>query len=77
MLKVYEYTKCPRIAASHVLDCMSTLQQKGFKVSPLKNRNGMQLAATVAAAKAGTGAINSKDVLMWAKKSQGFRCWIK
>lgn len=66
MLKVYEYTKCPRMQL-HMFGLYVTLQQKGFKVSPLKNRNGMQLAATVAAAKAGTGAINSKDVLMWAK----------
>ena len=66
MLKIYEYTKCPRMQL-HMYGLYVTLQQKGFKVSPLKNRNGMQLAATIAAAKAGTGAINSKDVLMWAK----------
>jgi Archaeal ADP-dependent phosphofructokinase/glucokinase len=66
MLKVYDYTKCPRMQL-HMFGLYVTLQQKGFKVTPLQNRNGMQLAATVAAAKAGTGAINSKDVLMWAK----------
>ncbi|NOU59069.1 ADP-dependent glucokinase/phosphofructokinase [Marinifilum caeruleilacunae] len=69
MLKVYEYTQCPRMQL-HMFGLYVTLQQKGFKVSPIQNRDGMQLAATVAAAKAGTGAINSKDVLMWAKDHQ-------
>lgn len=66
MLKIYEYTKCPRMQL-HMFGLYVTLQEKGFKVTPVQNRNGMQLAATIAAAKAGTGAINSKDVLMWAK----------
>ncbi len=66
MLKIYEYTKCPRMQL-HMFGLYVTLQEKGFKVTPLQNRDGMQLAATVAAAKAGTGAINTKDVLMWAK----------
>lgn len=65
MLKIYEYTGCPRMQL-HMFGLYVTLQKKGFKVSPLQNRNGMQLAATVAAAKAGTGAIDTKDVLMWA-----------
>lgn len=66
MLKIYEYTKCSRMQL-HMFGLYVTLQEKGFKVNPLKNRNGMQLAATVAAAKAGTGAIDAKDVLLWAK----------
>lgn len=65
MLKVYEYTKCPRLQL-HMFGLYVTLQKKGFSVTPEQNRNGMQLAAVIAAAKAGTGAINSKDVLMWA-----------
>lgn len=69
MLKIYEYTKCPRMQL-HMFGLYLTLQQKGFKVSPLQNRNGMQLAATVAAAKAGTGAINTKEVLLWAKNHE-------
>ena len=47
-----------------------TLQRKGFKLSALQNRNGMQLAAVVAAAKAGTGAINNKNVILWAKDKE-------
>ncbi len=65
MLKVREYTKCPRLQL-HMFGLYITLQNKGFKISPEKNRNGMQLAAVVAAAKAGTGAIHDKDVLLWA-----------
>lgn len=65
MLKIYEYTGCPRLQL-HMFGLYLTLQRKGFKVSPMQNRDGMQLAATVAAAKAGTGAINTKDVLLWA-----------
>ena len=66
MLKIREYTNCSRMQL-HMFGLYLTLQEKGFKVSPLQNRNGMQLAATVAAAKAGTGAIDNKDVLLWAK----------
>lgn len=66
MLKIYEYTECPRMQL-HMFGLYLTLQKKGFRISPIQNRNGMQLAATVAAAKAGTGAINTKDVLLWAQ----------
>lgn len=66
MLKVYEYTKCPRLQL-HMFGLYITLQEKGAVLSAEKNRNGMQLAAVIAAAKAGTGSINEKDVLLWAK----------
>jgi len=66
MLKIYEYTRCPRLQL-HMFGLYLTIQKKGFKVSPMQNRDGMQLAATIAAAKAGTGAINTKDVLLWAQ----------
>lgn len=66
MLKVFEYAKTPRLQL-HMFGLYITLQKKGFKVSAEQNRNGMQLAAVIAAAKAGTGAINSHDVLLWAK----------
>ncbi|MDA3809793.1 MAG: hypothetical protein PF518_05610 [Spirochaetaceae bacterium] len=69
MLKVFEYTKCPRLQL-HMFGLYITLQKKGFSISPLQNRNGMQLAAVVAAAKAGTGAINQKSVLLWAKDKE-------
>lgn len=66
MLKIYQYTNCSRMQL-HMFGLYLTLQKKGFRVSPEQNRNGMQLAATVAAAKAGTGAIDQKSVLLWAK----------
>lgn len=65
MLKVYDYVKCDRMQL-HMFGLYVTLQKKGFKVTPLQNRKGMQLAANVAASKAGTGALNSKDVLLWS-----------
>ena len=66
MLKIFEYVKCPRLQL-HMFGLYVTLQKKGFKVTPLQNRKGMQLAANIAATKAGTGAINSKDILLWSK----------
>jgi len=66
MLKVFEYTACPRIQL-HMFGLYVTLQKRGFKISPIQNRKGMQLAANIAASKAGTGSIDSKDVLLWSK----------
>lgn len=66
MLKVQAYTGCERLQL-HMFGLYLTVQKPGFRISPMKNRKGMQLAATIAAAKAGTGAINDYDVLLWAK----------
>ena len=44
-----------------------TLQDKNYKISANANRNGMITAAVVSAGKAGTGAINDKNALLWAK----------
>jgi len=66
MLKIFDYLKCSRMQL-HMFGLYVTLQKKGFKISPIQNRNGMQLAAVIAAAKAGTGSIDSADVLLWAK----------
>ncbi|MDP4291270.1 MAG: ADP-dependent glucokinase/phosphofructokinase [Bacteroidota bacterium] len=66
MLKIFEYLNCSRMQL-HMFGLYITLQRKGFKISPVQNRNGMQLAAVIAAAKAGTGAIDSADILLWAK----------
>ncbi len=66
MLKLQSYTNCGRLQL-HMFGLYLTLQKKEFSVSPVQNRNGMQLAAVIAAAKAGTGAINEKEVLLWAK----------
>ena len=69
MLKIKEFTGCPRMQL-HMFGLYVTMQDRGFKISPEKNRNGMQLAAIIAAAKAGTGAIHTKDVLLWAKDKE-------
>ncbi|MDA3890695.1 MAG: hypothetical protein PF517_03420 [Salinivirgaceae bacterium] len=66
MLKIFDYVNCPRMQL-HMFGLYVTLQKKGFKVSPLQNRKGMQLAANIAATKAGTGSINSNDILLWSK----------
>ena len=66
MLKVQAHTNCQRLQL-HMFGLYLTVQTKGFKITPVMNRNGMQLAAVIAAAKAGTGAINTKDVLLWAQ----------
>jgi ADP-dependent phosphofructokinase/glucokinase len=65
MLKVFAYTGCPRMQL-HMFGLYITLQKKGFKITPIQNRKGMQLAANIAATKAGTGSINSKDILLWS-----------
>ncbi len=66
MIKVFDYIKCPRIQL-HMFGLYITIQKKGYQISPIQNRKGMQLAANIAATKAGTGAINSKDILLWSK----------
>jgi ADP-dependent phosphofructokinase/glucokinase len=65
MLKVFEYIGCPRIQL-HMFGLYLTLQKQGYKISALQNRKGMQLAANIAATKAGTGSINSFETLLWS-----------
>ncbi len=69
MLKIFKHSGCPRLQL-HMFGLYITLQKKGHKVSAIQNRNGMQLAAVIAAGKAGTGSINSYDVLLWAKDKE-------
>ncbi len=69
MLKVFKYINCPRIQL-HMFGLYITLQKKDYKISPLQNRKGMQLAANIAATKAGTGSINSSDILLWSKNQK-------
>lgn len=69
MIKVFDYMKCPRIQL-HMFGLYVTIQKKGFKVTPLQNRKGMQLAANIAATKAGTGAIDSHEILLWSKDKE-------
>ena len=65
LLRVKEILKTPRIQL-HFFGLYVTVQNKSFRITPEQNRNGMMLAATVAAGKAGTGDINHKENLMWA-----------
>lgn len=66
MLKVFAYTNCPRMQL-HMFGIYVTLQKKGHKINPNQNRDGMQLAAVIAATKAGAGSINEHEKLLWAK----------
>ncbi len=66
IIALKEKTKCPRIQL-HMFGLYLTVQDKGYKISAKANRNGMITAAVVSAGKAGTGAINDKKALLWAK----------
>lgn len=66
MLRIFDYISCDRIQL-HMFGLYVTLQKKGYKVTPIQNRKGMQLAANIAATKAGTGSINSYDMLLWSQ----------
>ncbi len=66
VLTIKQKVGCKRVQL-HMFGLYMTLQDKGFAVTPEQNRNGMCLAATVAAGKAGTGHLNAKENLMWAK----------
>ncbi len=65
MLKLFEYTNAPRLQL-HMFGLYLTMQKKDFIISPSQNKDGMQLAAVIAATKAGTGAIDNEDILLWA-----------
>ncbi len=69
MLKIFEYTKSPRMQL-HFFGLYITLQKKDYKITPLQNRKGMQTAAVVAGGKAGTGTLENKENLLWAKDEQ-------
>lgn len=57
--------RTPRIQL-HFLGTYLTLQNKDLSITPAQSRNGMLLAATIAASKAGLGNIESKENLLWA-----------
>ena len=65
LLRVKEILKTPRIQL-HFFGLYLTIQNKSFRVTAEQNRNGMILASTVAAGKAGTGNLNQKENLLWA-----------
>ena len=62
---VFENCRVPRIQL-HFFGLYLTLQEKGYRHTPLQTRNGMTLAATIAASKAGTGSIEEEGNLGWA-----------
>lgn len=66
LLRVFRHTGCPRVQL-HMYGLYVTILRKGFRVSPLANRRGMQVAAVVAAGKAGTGSILDRGALLWAR----------
>ena len=58
IVKIKDKLKVKRIQL-HMFGLYVTLQDSGFKITPEQNLNGMMTAATVAAAKAGTGSIDN------------------
>lgn len=66
VLNIKKYIKVPRVQL-HMFGLYLTLQDKNFKITPEENLRGMMLASTVAAGKAGTGSINYKENLLWAR----------
>ena len=69
LLYIKKTLAAPRVQL-HMFGLYMTLQDKNFGVSPEENLRGMMLAATVAAGKAGTGNINTKENLLWAQGQQ-------
>lgn len=65
VLAIKKHIKCPRVQL-HMFGLYLTVQDKDFKISPKANLKGMELAATIAASKAGTGHVNTKENLLWA-----------
>lgn len=64
MLKLQEKIGTPRMQI-HFFGCYITLLAKNYWNTLEKVREGMLLAATIAASKAGTGTIDKKENLMW------------
>jgi len=69
MIKVFNYIETPRMQL-HMFGLYVTLQNKDFRISPEKNRKGMQTAAVIAAGKAGTGTLENRENLLWAKDEE-------
>jgi ADP-dependent phosphofructokinase/glucokinase len=66
LIKLFEYTQAPRIQL-HMFGMYITIQKPGYRITEEQNRDGMITAATIAAAKAGTGSIEVEENLLWAK----------
>jgi ADP-dependent phosphofructokinase/glucokinase len=63
LVALKEKTGVPRIQL-HMFGLYLILQDRNFQIAPIDELNGMMTAATIAAAKAGTGTI---DNLLWAQ----------
>ena len=63
--QIKQKTQTPRIQL-HMFGLYMTLQNKKWRITPEQNRNGMMLAATIAASKAGLGQLESAEDLLWA-----------
>jgi ADP-dependent phosphofructokinase/glucokinase len=63
--RIFQHTGVARIQL-HMLGLYVTLQKPGHRTPPETTRSGMMLAATIAAAKAGTGSIEKEENLFWA-----------
>ena len=62
---LFKHTKAKRIQL-HFFGMYVTIQSKTLATKPETTRDGMVLAATIAAAKAGTGSIEKAENLLWA-----------
>ncbi len=62
---IKEKTGAPRIQL-HMFGLYITLQNSDFHITPQQNLQGMMLAATIAATKAGTGKLDNRQTLLWA-----------
>lgn len=69
LTEFFNYTKVPRIQL-HMFGLYMTIQRKGYKISPERNREGMQAAAVAAASKAMTGAIDKPETLSHARNEE-------
>ena len=66
LLKVKNALRVPRVQL-HMFGIYITLQDKGFRISPEENRNGMCLAAVTAAGKASLGKVETKADFVYRK----------
>lgn len=65
ILRIKQKVGCKRVQL-HMFGMYLTLQDEGFEIKPAANRQGMCLAAVVAAGKAGKGHLNDVQNLVWA-----------
>jgi ADP-dependent phosphofructokinase/glucokinase len=65
LLRIFETFKVGRIQL-HMFGLYVTLARKDLSISNESIRDGMAFAATLAAAKAGTGSLEREDNLLWA-----------